>query len=135
MIINLTQHKATPDQIKAGVVDLPEGYRDALVSFLTFEELPTPKTIEYKADCLRALVDSFCEDLAEVQGVPMRDLPSEVMIGGAPYLMPTLVRLLCEEGYRPLFAFTKRESVEKTMPDGTVVKTNVFRHAGFVEAV
>lgn len=55
------------------------------------------------------------------------------MIGGAPFLMPVLDKALRNYGHRPIYAFSKRESVEKTNPDGTVVKTSVFKHAGFVE--
>ena len=31
-------------------------------------------------------------------------------------------------------AFSVRESVEETQPDGSVIKRNVFKHAGFVVA-
>ena len=34
---------------------------------------------------------------------------------------------------QPLYAFSVRESVETTLPDGSVVKTAVFKHGGFVE--
>ena len=33
-----------------------------------------------------------------------------------------------------LYAFSVRESVESVEPDGSLVKKNVFRHLGFVEA-
>jgi hypothetical protein len=56
------------------------------------------------------------------------------MIGGAPYLMAPLERSLRSVGVYPVYAFSVRESVEQTAPDGTVRKTNVFRHAGFVPA-
>ena len=32
----------------------------------------------------------------------------------------------------PIYAFSVRESVEETLPDGTVHKTACFRHKGFV---
>jgi hypothetical protein len=55
------------------------------------------------------------------------------MIGGAPFFMEPLSRALRDAGYKPIFAFSRRESVERTMPDGTVQKVAIFRHLGFVE--
>lgn len=40
-IWNLTQHKATPDQVAAGVVDLPDADREKLIKALTFDDLPS----------------------------------------------------------------------------------------------
>ena len=58
---------------------------------------------------------------------------TKVMIGGAPYFMSTLEKVLKEHGFTPLYAFSKRESIEEKMPDGSVKKVQVFRHIGFVE--
>lgn len=41
MILNLTQHRATKEQLEAGVVDLDENRFAALKRLLTFEVLPT----------------------------------------------------------------------------------------------
>lgn len=57
------------------------------------------------------------------------------MIGGAPFLMAPLEGALRTRGVIPLYAFSVRESVEEALPDGSVRKTQVFRHAGFVPAV
>lgn len=43
-----------------------------------------------------------------------------------------LEKALWEVGIRPLFAFSVRESVERVKDDGSVEKTSVFKHAGFV---
>ncbi len=40
MIINLTQHAATAEQVAVGVVDLPAEQREALIDALTFESIP-----------------------------------------------------------------------------------------------
>ena len=48
--------------------------------------------------------------------------------------MPPLEKALRGLGIRPLYAFSVRESVEETLPDGSVRKVAVFRHKGFVEA-
>ena len=56
-----------------------------------------------------------------------------VMIGGAPFLMAALERELVDTwGMRPVYAFSVRESVDSVQPDGTVRKTAIFRHGGFI---
>ena len=59
----------------------------------------------------------------------------KAMIGGAPYLMAELEKELWYRGIEPVYAFTKRESVETTDENGNVTKTAVFKHAGFVSAI
>lgn len=54
------------------------------------------------------------------------------MIGGAPYLMGPLEYALWELGITPVYAFSQRESVEKTLPNSDVRKVAVFRHLGWV---
>ena len=55
------------------------------------------------------------------------------MIGGAPFFMSTLERVLVLNGIKPLYAFSERVSEETTAPDGAVTKINVFKHIGFVD--
>ena len=123
MILNLTQHPATPEQIEAGVVDLPDSVRPALIGWLTFSQLPSREEIEDRAEALALLADSLLPE----EGNPA------AMIGGAPYLMAPLEVALRNQRIRPLYAFSVRESVEQTLPDGTIRKTSIFRHAGFIE--
>ena len=124
MILNLTQHPATPEQIEAGVVDLPDSVRPALIGWLTFSQLPSREEIEDRAEALALLADSLLPE----EGDPA------AMIGGAPYLMAPLEAALRNQRIRPLYAFSRRESVEQTLPDGTIRKTSIFRHAGFITA-
>lgn len=130
MIVNLTQHKATPEQVAQGVVDLPDEVRQALVAALTFDDLPTLAEIEDAADVVAELA---CQN-----GIGGDDgdspWPKAAMIGGAPFLMAPLEVALKSRGIKPVYAFSRRESAETTKPDGSVVKTNVFRHVGFVAA-
>ena len=116
-IINLTQHNATPEQLAQSVVNLEEGH-DKLVTLLTFNNLPTHEEIEMKASAIAEIADGY----------------GAAMIGGAPYLMPALTSALKKRGIKPLFAFTERVSVDKMLPDGSVQKTSMFAHKGFVEA-
>ena len=57
------------------------------------------------------------------------------MIGGAPFLMSPLESALLNNGIEPVYAFSTRESVEKKLPDGSVQKTNIFKHKGFVPPI
>ena len=117
-IINLTQHAASEEQIEAGVVDHRPG---ALRALLTFAELPSAEDVKARAEALA--------NLASLTRA------SAAMIGGAPYLMAPLETALRERGIKPLYAFSRRESVEQVQADGSVRKVAVFRHMGFVEAV
>jgi len=120
-VLNLTQHSATPEQIAQGVVEPTPEVKAQIQSLLTFEELPGPKEIIRRATRLA--------DIAAECGV------EAAMIGGAPYLMAELERTLLFGGVNPLYAFSRRESVDQVQPDGSVKKVAVFRHVGFVPAV
>jgi hypothetical protein len=116
-IVNLTQHPATPEQIAQGVVDLSEGERERLGVLLTFGYLPTKDNIFAVAWEVAKYSDGY----------------DTAMIGGAPYLMGKLEDMLHRKGCTPVYAFSRRESVEELQTDGSVKKVNVFRHVGFVE--
>lgn len=120
-ILNLTQHDATADQVAAGV--LHAGCeKEEVRELLTFDGLPSREWIEAKAQALA--------DVARAHG-PLIDA---VMIGGAPYLMGPLELALKAQGIKALYAFSLRESVETPDGSGGVRKTQVFKHAGFIEA-
>lgn len=130
MIINLTQHLATPEQIADGVVDMHEFLRADLTDALTFDELPDAESIEARAD--------YIAELACQNGLGGDDgddpQPHQAMIGGAPYLMPALVAALRARRIEPLYSFTRRDAVEQAQDDGSVRKIAVFRHVGWVAA-
>lgn len=135
MVINMTQHKATDEQVAEGVMDIeslaqriasgdkyagtsPEEARERLVGLLTFAAIESGDAIRHRAELLA--------DLAVEVGA------KGALIGGAPYLMGPLESALKDRGIVPLYSFTERVSVEETLPDGSVKKTNVFKHVGFV---
>ena len=118
MILNLTQHPATSDQVAEGVVNLKGEEAEQAAYLLTFTTIPDQWDIIERAVNLAAI--------AKGAGA------KEAMIGGAPYLMAPLEKALLEVGITPLYAFSKRESAEKTLEDGSVIKTNKFVHLGFV---
>lgn len=116
-IINLTQHASTAEQRAEGVMDALD--QNSIKELLTFVSIPTPAEIKSRAETLAKIAANNDADAA--------------MIGGAPYLMSALESALKNRGVKPLYTFSVRESVETVQPDGSVVKTNVFRHAGWVE--
>lgn len=130
-ILNLTQHLATAEQRDAGVVDLPPAERETLQALLTFDRLPTGEQVFGAAKDIAALAARIIADPLDVTG--KAPLP-RVMIGGAPFLMADLERALRKQGIVAVYAFSVRESVEQAQPDGSVKKTAVFRHRGFVES-
>ena len=116
-ILNLTQHVTTPEQVEQGVYEPKD--KAKVQELLTFEELPTWEELYHRA---KELVQ-----IALDEGYDM------VMIGGAPYLMGVLDAEFAEVGIHAVYAFSKRESVDVHQPDGSIKKTMVFRHAGFVQ--
>lgn len=129
-IINLTQHSATAEQIAAGVVDMNGEEKQELNRLLTFNDRPTREDIQSRC---AELVHLACHSVA---WAPSLQAPNQstVMIGGAMWLMGPLSQWLHDNGMRPVFAFSRRESVEVATADG-VQKTSVFKHVGFVDAV
>ena len=124
MILNLTQHAASPEQLAAGVVDLSPRATGIVRDLLTVPAadlltVDAHAQLAARARCLRLVIDQ--EDDSE--GV-------EVMIGGLPALMHHLVAELQDRLYRPLYAVSDR--VSRDGPDGT--KVSVFVHLGFIAA-
>jgi len=122
-ILNLTQHEATSEQKEAGVVDLTEQEHAKLRNFLTFNDLPSCKEIEDRADLIAELASEYAD-------------PEDryVMIGGAPFLMSALEDKLKALCFEPLYAFSKRNVIEEVQEDGKIKKTAIFKHIGFVRA-
>ena len=114
----MTQHAASNDQIAAGVIEPSD--KAAVQALLTFDDLPSKAEVQERAEKLA--------QIAKDSGA------TTAMIGGAPFLMAPLEAALKGRGIQPLYAFSRRESVEKTLPDGSTQKVAVFRHLGFVEA-
>lgn len=127
MILNLTQHKATPDQIAAGVVEPSPDSKERIRKLITFDSLPSERELLYAASEVAMEAAEYFENNPDPN-------PS-ALIGGAPFFMSTLEAALTCEGINPLYAFSVRKSIEKRNPDGTVNKTAVFEHLGFVAAV
>lgn len=119
MTLNLTQHKSTKEQLEAGVVEPTD--KTKVQSLLTFTSVPTPNDIRDKAEALAQIAYDHKANAA--------------MIGGAGYLMAPLQEALWAKGVKPLHSFTERRATEKTLPDGSVEKGQVFVHIGWVEVI
>ena len=119
-IVNLTQHPATPEQVEAGVFDLKGADLAWLKNLLNFDAPPSEFDLANDAISIAAIAD--------------RTGARTAMLGGAPFLMAPLESKLIEFGLDPVYAFSRRESVETVREDGTVVKTAIFKHVGFVPA-
>jgi membrane carboxypeptidase/penicillin-binding protein len=115
-VINLTQHSAAVEQTESGVVEPQK--KAAVQAALTFDAIPSAEEMAQRAEFLAAIAkESGCV---------------KAMIGGAPFFMSALERALKAHGIAPIYAFSQRESVETIKEDGSVIKTNVFKHVGFV---
>lgn len=124
MIINLTQHVVTAEQIAAGVVEPSAEDKNNIQILLTFDEIPSVEELDRRAYSLATLVTNMGASNASHH---------RVMIGGAPYFMGALEKALKAQGHQPVYAFSRRESVDQLQSDGTVKKVAVFQHLGFVE--
>jgi len=136
-ILNLTQHTATPEQIAAGVTcgDINgDAQLREIAALLTFDTLPTPVEVRHRAERLAKIASTTTTlvDYGGDSGLCVNERFKFAMIGGAPYLMAPLESALRAHGITPMYAFSVRESVDQTQPDGSVRKIAVFRHAGFV---
>jgi len=125
MILNLTQHKATKEQIETGVVEPTE--KDYIQTLLTFEEIPSREEIKKIAKLLAGYAPLWFNR----NGIDKYH-DRKALIGGAPFLMSALENELRKHRIEPLYAFSKRISEEKEV-NGKIVKTNVFKHIGFVK--
>jgi phosphoribosylamine-glycine ligase len=117
-IYNLTQHAPTAEQIEAGVVQ-PKSHAE-LIPLLTFHHKPDRAEVGRRATAIAYFAQGLMADA--------------VMIGGAPYLMGPLTDALKDLGIEVCFSYSERVSVESSLPDGSVTKTSVFKHVGFVWA-
>lgn len=128
MIVNLTQHPASAEQIAAGVIDLPPDRRALLLESLTVDSIPTRSEIADR--CANIALLAAHNGLAGDEDCDPH--PAQAMIGGAPWMMRALEDALRDQGIAPVYAFSVRESAEQVQPDGSVRKVAIFRHQGFI---
>lgn len=131
IILNLTQHEATQEQLAAGVIEPRLDFKKYVQDLLTFESIPDSTELDDRAHDLALAASMYDIDPDDDESVT----PRAVMLGGAPFFMSTLENWCQRCGLVTLYAFSRRESVDHVMPDGTFKKVGVFRHLGFVETL
>ena len=123
-MLNLTQHALTAEQWRDGAVEPEADVKEEIQKLITFDRsvIEHPEQIWNRAKALVSLIK--------------REYPlvNQAVVGRALYFMPALVRELKEAGIQPFFSYTDRVSQETHNPDGSVTKTLVFKHLGWVEA-
>jgi len=79
-ILNLTQHKASKEQIDAGVVEPGENLKKDVIKGITFDDIPKESSLTTRAFLLaQKASNTGCK---------------KAMIGGAPFFMPRLAEAL-----------------------------------------
>ena len=104
MILNCTQHTATPEQQRDGVM---KHCPRTISALLKFDSLPTRSTLEARA--------------GEIAQLAARHGTTHAMIGGAPYFMAHLAQALKAQGVTPVYSFYSGDRRKRL-------------HQGFVEA-
>lgn len=173
LVINLTQHAATPTQRQAGVRDvddldmplyLPGEAGEALKGLLTIPvggplgiaenssaagEFLDGRAASIVSQFVLPILGKRAQDRLDEMGARMRTPKAalealrpeyvaggmKAMVGGAPYLTERLARELRKIGVEPVYALSDRVSKEVVGEDGTVTKTQVFEHLGFIQAI
>lgn len=126
IIVNLTQHNPSLEQIQAGVVEPRNPSR--VRQLLTFHDV---QDLHFFA------LQGRARDITDIAALafPLRYKGEKrALIGGAPFFMPYLAHSLKARGITPVYAFSERVSEEQVQPDGSVRKVNVFKHVAFVDA-
>lgn len=119
-ILNLTQHVATFEQRKQGVEEPSESTKKEIKKLLTFDILPSSQEMQLRAQYLIEIAQ--------------KNNYNKILVGGAPFFCKYIDFAAFEKGITVVYAFSKRESVDTKLEDGSVRKTMVFKHLGFIEA-
>lgn len=114
MIINCTNHIATKEQLELGVVEPYE--KEEIQKLLTFDSLDS--------------VFSANERAKEIVEIIKRSGYNHALIGGIPFFMSILENEFYRNGIIPVYAFSKRISIEKMDESGLVLKKSIFVNEG-----
>lgn len=120
-VFNLTKHPMTQGQLDDGGVNLPTAQQAS--NLHDFTVMPSNHDMKLRADALMQIA----VDHGSAQG-------DGVLLAGAMYFVPVLVKAAKDRGFKPVFSFTQRVAVETTNPDDTVSLSYVFKHEGWMIA-
>ena len=118
-IYNLTQHEVSERQRQFQIVEIED--KEYIKSLLTFDHKPSQNEIE----CRAKGIAEYAEEIGA----------RKVLIGGAPYLMSSLIEKLEEKGIIPYYAYSERKSVDEVLDDGRVVKHSIFDMTGLIRCI
>lgn len=137
IFINLTQHTTTAAQVADAqskgweVMELPKALQDEVKTLITFDDLPSQSEMVARAKRLADIAESVKG--RDANGLLEHRHIVYAMIGGTPFFQSLLENALGAKGnVVGCYAFSKRKAVETTNEDGSVTKTAVFEHEGFV---
>lgn len=132
----MPQHKVTPEQEEAGIIQTPESIAQRVLELSTFtaDENGNPPTMAFvrdNAEELAMIAGNYTKPINISENFYLTGYVNDVMIGGAPFFMPKLENELLNYGRIGIhYAFSERVVVEQTMDDGTVRKTAQFKYLG-----
>ena len=118
IFVSIMAHPLTEEQKEAALKEF---------SVDRIEEIRSPFNIDPKASTadIEALATEFADKVPE--GTTVATVAGELTFTMA------LTKLLKERGVKVVTATTERVSKERVLVDGSVEKTNVFRHVAFRE--
>ena len=125
LFLNVSNHALTKDQLEEiqvkgfSVMELEEDMKKAWGSM-------NPSNWRETCDQVIRVVLTY-DDLDTT-------IETALVAGYTPAVV-YLTNELSKYGTTPLYAHTDRVSVEKTNEDGTVTKTNIFKHSGFYNII
>lgn len=118
-IVNITNHKLTVDQLEdlkssgvTEIIELPETFKEAWGSM-------NPANWKFVCNDIEVFTKNIGAEVCLIAGYT----PAVVYLANSDLL----------RNVHKLYSHSDRVSVEKHNEDGTVVKTNVFKHVGFYD--
>ena len=139
-IINLTQHKGTEAQAKAGLVEWMAEHLGHSDWILDLGGDSSDWETRAPTDLAEVLNVAPSDDIPPVLAARAEEVAGWVeemacraaMIGGHFGLTVALSEALTMRGILPVRAVTERKAAEQAQPDGSVRKVSRFEHIGFV---
>lgn len=124
VFISLMLYLVTPDQASAGLIDMPEdgSLRAALIEALSYNHQPDQEELLRRARRVVGIMADYAGGMTALQG-------RKVILGGFSALMHPLQAACLRAGMQVGYAYPGHcECVDQLQPDGSVLKTAIFRH-------
>lgn len=155
LVLNLTAHAATPDQIVDGLEDVEDisrlkAYLDISEEDLMASESDLDRLLDEK---VRGIISTYIlpaqakrlldiaeaidpqtgsiHTIHEILNVARFAFSFQAMVGGAPILMERLIPALKALRITPVYSLSTRVIQDEIQPDGSTLKLSVHRHIRF----